>query len=234
MAKNDLLNCSAVWFSDIVAVKIWNLWISKETKREKWFTERRVQRTLKLKNMACYISTWESQRILKSWDVKIRTVHWLALLVHGLFFLERKKEIEFAFSSQDSKHIGKFVRAYVTHYGRVSYLLLWTCRLGKDFPLNSSSGLFRCAICQVDQPASEGLSVNSGPFFSPASKPWEGPFLCANCRRKKDAMEGKRPSRAALTAWPRKLVYSHIFCLACENAWFSICRWCCCRCMCDI
>ncbi|XP_016458301.1 putative protein phosphatase 2C 5 [Nicotiana tabacum] len=73
-------------------------------------------------------------------------------------------------------------------------------RLGKDFPLNSSSGLFRCAICQVDQPASEGLSVNSGPFFSPVSKPWEGPFLCANCRRKKDAMEGKRPSRAALTA----------------------------------
>ncbi|KAL7120057.1 hypothetical protein ACP275_02G099500 [Erythranthe tilingii] len=66
-------------------------------------------------------------------------------------------------------------------------------RLGKDFPLDSNSGLFRCAICQVDQPASEGLSVNSGPFFSPASKPWEGPFLCASCRRKKDAMEGKKP-----------------------------------------
>ncbi|KAK4491365.1 hypothetical protein RD792_002104 [Penstemon davidsonii] len=64
-------------------------------------------------------------------------------------------------------------------------------RLGKDFPLDSNSGLFRCAICQVDQPPSEGLSVNSGPFFSPASKPWEGPFLCASCRRKKDAMEGK-------------------------------------------
>ncbi|KAK6159848.1 hypothetical protein DH2020_003229 [Rehmannia glutinosa] len=69
-------------------------------------------------------------------------------------------------------------------------------RLGKDFPLDSNSGLFRCAICQVDQPPSEGLSVNSGPFFSPASKPWEGPFLCASCRRKKDAMEGKK---AALT-----------------------------------
>ncbi|KAJ0013458.1 hypothetical protein Pint_19727 [Pistacia integerrima] len=70
-------------------------------------------------------------------------------------------------------------------------------RLGKDFPLNSS-GLFRCAVCQVDQPPSDGLSVNSGPFFSPSSKPWEGPFLCANCRRKKDAMEGKRPSRATV------------------------------------
>ncbi|KAH6805833.1 Protein phosphatase 2C family protein [Perilla frutescens var. hirtella] len=68
-------------------------------------------------------------------------------------------------------------------------------RLGKEFPLDSNSGLFRCAICQVDQPPSEGLSVNSGPFFSPASKPWEGPFLCASCRRKKDAMEGKMASR---------------------------------------
>ncbi|CAN4111017.1 unnamed protein product [Withania somnifera] len=73
-------------------------------------------------------------------------------------------------------------------------------RLGKDFPLDSSSGLFRCAVCQADQPLSEGLSVNSGPFFSPASKPWEGPFLCATCRRKKDAMEGKRPSRPTITA----------------------------------
>lgn len=66
-------------------------------------------------------------------------------------------------------------------------------RLGRDFPSNASSGLFRCAVCQVDQPPSDGLSVNSGPYFSPTSKPWEGPFLCANCRRKKDAMEGKRP-----------------------------------------
>ncbi|XP_044497951.1 probable protein phosphatase 2C 5 [Mangifera indica] len=70
-------------------------------------------------------------------------------------------------------------------------------RLGKDFPLNSS-GLCRCAVCQVDQQPSDGLSVNSGPFFSPSSKPWEGPFLCTNCRRKKDAMEGKRPSRATV------------------------------------
>ncbi|TXG65207.1 hypothetical protein EZV62_006482 [Acer yangbiense] len=67
-------------------------------------------------------------------------------------------------------------------------------RLGKEFPLNTSSGLFIFAVCQVDQPAGDGLSVNSGHFFSPASKPWEGPFLCTNCRRKKDAMEGMRPS----------------------------------------
>ncbi|XP_073045440.1 LOW QUALITY PROTEIN: probable protein phosphatase 2C 5 [Primulina eburnea] len=73
-------------------------------------------------------------------------------------------------------------------------------RLGKDFPLDSNSGLFRCAICQVHQPPGEGLSVNSGPFFSPASRPWEGPFLCASCRRKKDAMEGKKPTTPAVTA----------------------------------
>ncbi|KAF5952129.1 hypothetical protein HYC85_010073 [Camellia sinensis] len=69
-----------------------------------------------------------------------------------------------------------------------------------DFPLNSNSGLVRCAVCQVDQLLSDGLSVNSGPYFSPASKPWEGPFLCANCRQKKDAMEGKRSSRPIRTA----------------------------------
>ncbi|KAM7469928.1 hypothetical protein LguiA_008111 [Lonicera macranthoides] len=71
--------------------------------------------------------------------------------------------------------------------------------LGKDFPLDSNSGIFRCAICQVDQPPSDGLSINSGPYFSPSSKPWEGPFLCTTCRNKKDAMEGKRPSRPTVT-----------------------------------
>ncbi|MCL7045891.1 hypothetical protein MKW94_025952 [Papaver nudicaule] len=69
-------------------------------------------------------------------------------------------------------------------------------RLGKDFPWKSNSGLLRCAVCQVDQTPSEGITVNSGPFFSAASSPWEGPFLCTNCRKKKDAMEGKRPSQS--------------------------------------
>ncbi|KAF8401403.1 hypothetical protein HHK36_012342 [Tetracentron sinense] len=74
-------------------------------------------------------------------------------------------------------------------------------RLGKDFPSSTNCGLFRCAICQVDQLPSDGLSVNSGPFFSPASKPWEGPFLCKSCRIKKDAMEGKKaePSQPTVT-----------------------------------
>ncbi|XP_023516112.1 probable protein phosphatase 2C 5 [Cucurbita pepo subsp. pepo] len=72
-------------------------------------------------------------------------------------------------------------------------------RLGKDFPSDPNSGIFKCAVCQADQPANENLSMNSGPFFSPSSKPWEGPFLCAKCRRKKDAMEGKRPIKPTIT-----------------------------------
>ncbi|PWA96881.1 PPM-type phosphatase domain, Protein phosphatase 2C family (chloroplast) [Artemisia annua] len=61
-------------------------------------------------------------------------------------------------------------------------------RLGNDNTSNSTrSGLFMCAVCQVDLAATEGISATN-------SKPWQGPFLCAACRDKKDAMEGKRPS----------------------------------------
>ncbi|KVH97625.1 Protein phosphatase 2C (PP2C)-like protein [Cynara cardunculus var. scolymus] len=58
----------------------------------------------------------------------------------------------------------------------------------------STSGLFTCAVCQVDLAASEGTPVHASPIFSANSKPWHGPFLCVGCRDKKDAMEGKRPS----------------------------------------
>uniref|UniRef100_A0A7N0TLK2 protein-serine/threonine phosphatase n=1 Tax=Kalanchoe fedtschenkoi TaxID=63787 RepID=A0A7N0TLK2_KALFE len=57
-----------------------------------------------------------------------------------------------------------------------------------------TSGIFTCAICQVDLAPSEGISVHAGGIFSTSAKPWQGPFLCADCRDKKDAMEGKRPS----------------------------------------
>ncbi|XP_050224379.1 probable protein phosphatase 2C 5 isoform X2 [Mercurialis annua] len=73
-------------------------------------------------------------------------------------------------------------------------------RLGKDTPLNVNSGLYRCAVCQVDEAPTEILSVNSGSFLSPGSQPWEGPFLCPKCQKKKDAMEGKRPTRPTITA----------------------------------
>ncbi|KAL4556234.1 hypothetical protein LXL04_038878 [Taraxacum kok-saghyz] len=46
-------------------------------------------------------------------------------------------------------------------------------RLGKDVALDSK----RCAVCQADEVASDDVA---------------GPMLCSKCRRKKDAMEGKR------------------------------------------
>ncbi|PKA64659.1 putative protein phosphatase 2C 15 [Apostasia shenzhenica] len=68
-------------------------------------------------------------------------------------------------------------------------------RLRNESPsMQSTSFLFACAICQVDLAPTEGISVHAGSIFSTSSKPWEGPFLCAACRKKKDAMEGKRPS----------------------------------------
>jgi len=67
-------------------------------------------------------------------------------------------------------------------------------RLGPDLDGRRTSSLFTCAICQLDLEPSEGISVHAGSIFSSTSRPWEGPFLCSDCREKKDAMEGKRPS----------------------------------------
>ncbi|GFP85377.1 probable protein phosphatase 2c 15 [Phtheirospermum japonicum] len=67
-------------------------------------------------------------------------------------------------------------------------------RLGKDESSGQTTGLFVCAVCQADLAPNEGISVHAGSIFSTSSKPWEGPFLCGECRNKKDAMEGKRPS----------------------------------------
>ncbi|KAH6810100.1 Protein phosphatase 2C family protein [Perilla frutescens var. frutescens] len=67
-------------------------------------------------------------------------------------------------------------------------------RLGNDEPSAQTSGLFMCAVCQADLAPNEGISVHAGSIFSASSTPWQGPFLCGDCRNKKDAMEGKRPS----------------------------------------
>ncbi|KAK6134096.1 hypothetical protein DH2020_032154 [Rehmannia glutinosa] len=47
-------------------------------------------------------------------------------------------------------------------------------------------------LCQANLAPNEGISVHAGSIFSTSSKPWQGPFLCADCRNKKDAMEGKK------------------------------------------
>ncbi|RRT73433.1 hypothetical protein B296_00012841 [Ensete ventricosum] len=71
--------------------------------------------------------------------------------------------------------------------------------LGKSFSSRENTGLLRCAICQTDQVPDDDLLVTSGDLFSPTSKRQEGPYLCADCRRKKDAMEGKRPSDSSMS-----------------------------------
>ncbi|PWA84175.1 protein phosphatase 2C family protein [Artemisia annua] len=80
-------------------------------------------------------------------------------------------------------------------------------RLGNDETCGpSTSSLFMCVVCQVDLGASEAISVHVGFIISTSSKPWEGPFLCTDCRNKKGAMEwnqsqtlGKRPSGVKVT-----------------------------------
>ncbi|XP_064976593.1 probable protein phosphatase 2C 33 [Musa acuminata AAA Group] len=72
-------------------------------------------------------------------------------------------------------------------------------RLGKSFSSRENTGLLRCAICQTDQVPDDDLFVNSGDLFSPPSKQQEGPYLCVDCQRKKDAMEGKRPSDSSMS-----------------------------------
>jgi len=70
-------------------------------------------------------------------------------------------------------------------------------RLGRNLSLKAASPPFRCAICQVDQEPFEGLMTdNGGGYCSSPYAPWGGPHLCLECRKKKDAMEGKRSSRS--------------------------------------
>ncbi|GJN08109.1 hypothetical protein PR202_ga26000 [Eleusine coracana subsp. coracana] len=71
-------------------------------------------------------------------------------------------------------------------------------RLSQNLQTNANLPPFRCAICQVDQGPFEDLMTDSVGVCCPApSTPWTGPYLCSGCRKKKDAMEGKRSSRAA-------------------------------------
>ncbi|XP_074555989.1 putative protein phosphatase 2C 33 [Curcuma longa] len=74
-------------------------------------------------------------------------------------------------------------------------------RLGKNFSSSTENSVnLRCAICQADQVLDDDdLFVHSGDSFSATSRPWEGPYLCHDCRRKKDAMEGKRPRESTMS-----------------------------------
>jgi hypothetical protein len=85
------------------------------------------------------------------------------------------------------------ILGYLLH-NNAHFMHMCTFRLGPDLDGRRTSSLFTCAICQLDLEPSEGISVHAGSIFSSTSRPWEGPFLCSDCREKKDAMEGKRPS----------------------------------------
>ncbi|KAG6487986.1 hypothetical protein ZIOFF_056744 [Zingiber officinale] len=85
-------------------------------------------------------------------------------------------------------------------------LILWApqlqqqpYRLGKNFSPTEDSGTLRCAICQTDRVSDDDLLIDSSDSFSATSKAWEGPYLCHDCRRKKDAMEGKRPRESTMS-----------------------------------
>ncbi|KAL5197104.1 hypothetical protein ABZP36_000616 [Zizania latifolia] len=70
-------------------------------------------------------------------------------------------------------------------------------RLGRNLSLKAASPPFRCAICQVDQEPLEGsMTENGGSYCSSPCAPWGGPYLCSDCQKKKDAMEGKRSSHS--------------------------------------
>lgn len=53
--------------------------------------------------------------------------------------------------------------------------------------------LFTCAVCQVEMKPGDGISIHAGPSNTKKLRPWDGPFLCASCQEKKEAMEGRRP-----------------------------------------
>ncbi|RZR92490.1 hypothetical protein BHM03_00020800 [Ensete ventricosum] len=118
---------------------------------------------------------------------------------------QRKGKISFTYCwSIGDTDVGEFI-VPIPHVKQVKVRAIklgdfqWECRLGKSFSSRENTGLLRCAICQTDQVPDDDLLVTSGDLFSPTSKRQEGPYLCADCRRKKDAMEGKRPSDSSMS-----------------------------------
>ncbi|XBI71141.1 hypothetical protein VPH35_065436 [Triticum aestivum] len=70
-------------------------------------------------------------------------------------------------------------------------------RLGRNSLSKANLPPFRCAICQVDRvPFEDLITDNGGGYCSAPSTPSSCPYLCSGCRKKKDAMEGKRSNRS--------------------------------------
>ncbi|SPT18558.1 unnamed protein product [Triticum aestivum] len=84
-------------------------------------------------------------------------------------------------------------------------LLRW---LDSEYPVRNMFKLFVCAICQVELESGQGISIHEGLSKPGKVCPWDGPFLCHSCQEKKEAMEGKRPSRGFLLEkqWVKRVV----------------------------
>uniref|UniRef100_A0A5B7AQ64 protein-serine/threonine phosphatase n=1 Tax=Davidia involucrata TaxID=16924 RepID=A0A5B7AQ64_DAVIN len=65
-------------------------------------------------------------------------------------------------------------------------------RLDTKYPLCNMFKLFMCAVCQLEMKPGEGISIHKASSNSGKLRPWDGPFLCLCCQKKKEAMEGKR------------------------------------------
>ncbi|KAH9795077.1 putative protein phosphatase 2C 3 [Citrus sinensis] len=106
--------------------------------------------------------------------------------------LFRKKSLDSANKLLKKLSAVGIVNAVSFAYVNVHFVIGKAQKLGNEEPvLQSTSGLFTCAVGVGKK---TGISVHAGSIFSTSSKPWQGPFLCADCRNKNDAMEGKRPS----------------------------------------
>ncbi|KAI0494833.1 hypothetical protein KFK09_024978 [Dendrobium nobile] len=68
-------------------------------------------------------------------------------------------------------------------------------RLHMVYPVCNIFKLLLCAVCQVEMKPGEGISVHACSSKSAKVRPWDGPLLCRDCQIKKEAMEGKKPSR---------------------------------------
>lgn len=61
-------------------------------------------------------------------------------------------------------------------------------RLGANFLSKANSSPHKCAICQIE----ERLSCATSSHLPQSPESLETPYLCIECRKKKEAMEGKR------------------------------------------
>ncbi|XP_074570906.1 putative protein phosphatase 2C 12 [Curcuma longa] len=68
-------------------------------------------------------------------------------------------------------------------------------RLNAAYPIHNLFKLYICAICQIKMKPDESFSVNGNSHQPGRLQPWDGPFICRSCQEKKEAMEGRRPSR---------------------------------------